>query len=129
MIPLIDENRRALEDMCRRHRVRRLELFGSAAGKGMESMSGDLDFLVEFHELGDGGYADAYFGMLDDLRALSHREVDLVVASTVKNPYLREGIERSMTCCIQPDRGLAFTVEPIQFSEDVTRCVAAGVGR
>ena len=97
MIPLVEENRKALEGLCRRHRVRCLELFGSAAGERFDPKSGDLDFLVEFHELGDDGYADAYFGMLDDLKALFHREVDLVVASTLKNPYLREGIERSET--------------------------------
>ncbi len=28
---------------------------------------------------------------------LFHREVDPIVASTVKNPYIREGIERSRT--------------------------------
>ena len=97
MIELIEENRKALESLCRRYRVRRLELFGSAVGKSFDHESSDLDFLVEFRELRENEYADAYFGLLADLKALFHREVDLVVESAVKNPYFRESIERSRT--------------------------------
>ena len=95
MIQLIDDNHKALEDLCLRYRVRRLELFGSAAGQGFDPESSDLDFLVEFQQLRDNEYADAYFGLLEDLKALFHREVDLVVESAVKNPYLRQSIDRS----------------------------------
>ena len=50
--------------LCRRYRVRRLDLFGSAAA-GREGTDSDLDFLVEFGELPEGGYADAYCGLLE----------------------------------------------------------------
>ncbi|MFQ5700696.1 MAG: nucleotidyltransferase family protein [Acidobacteriota bacterium] len=97
MIQLIADNRRALENLCLRYRVRRLELFGSATGEGFDPESSDLDFLVEFQKLRDNEYADAYFGLLEDLKALFQREVDLVVDSAVKNPYFRQGIDRSRT--------------------------------
>lgn len=97
MIQLIDDNRKALEDLCLRYRVRRLEIFGSAVGGGFDPSSSDLDFLVEFHELRENEYADAYFGLLEDLRTLFQRDVDLVMDSAVKNPYFRESIERSRT--------------------------------
>lgn len=46
------ENKRAdLERLCQRFHARWLELFGSAAGEGFDPTRGDLDFLVEFHEL------------------------------------------------------------------------------
>ena len=95
MIELIDDNRSALEDLCRRYQVRRLDIFGSAAGGGFDPETSDLDFLVEFHPLRENEYADAYFGLLEDLKTLFQREVDLVVDSAVKNPYFRESIERS----------------------------------
>ncbi len=95
MIKLIEESQRALRDLCLKHRVRRLELFGSAAGQGFDPESSDIDFLVEFHQLRDNEYADAYFGLLEDLKALFRREVDLVVESAVKNPYLRQSMDRS----------------------------------
>lgn len=97
MIQLIDDNRRALEELCRRHRVHRLEIFGSAVGGRFDNRSSDLDFLVDFQELRENEYANAYFGLLEDLQLLFQRKVDLVVDSAVKNPYMRESIDRSRT--------------------------------
>ena len=97
MIAAIRENREALEALCRRFRVRRLELFGSAASAGFDPETSDLDFLVEFEKLEPEGYADTYFGLLEGLSSLFQRKVDLVMPSAVKNPYFRESIERSRT--------------------------------
>jgi predicted nucleotidyltransferase len=52
-----------------------------------------LDFLVTFEELGFDEYADAYFGLLEDLQALFQRPIDLVVASAIQNPYFRQAVE------------------------------------
>jgi uncharacterized protein len=65
-----------LSTLCRRHGVRRLELFGSAASD-CEAI-GDLDFLVEFEGLDPEKYADAYFGLPDELERLFGRSVDLI---------------------------------------------------
>ena len=97
MVREIEEHRVAIEALCRRFQVRRLELFGSAAGETFDQKSSDLDFLVEFDDPPTTGYADAYFGLAEALKELFHREVDLVVLSAVKNPYFRESIERSRT--------------------------------
>jgi len=95
MIREIEEQRAAIENLCRRFRVHRLELFGSAAAGVFNPQSSDLDFLVEFDALQANEYADAYFGLLEALTNLFRRHVDLVVAQSVKNPYLRESIQRS----------------------------------
>jgi predicted nucleotidyltransferase len=79
--------------ICRRHRVARLDVFGSAARQ--EHGAADLDFLVEFEDLPTDAYADAYFGLLSDLKALFERPVDLVMASALKNPFVWETIEPS----------------------------------
>jgi predicted nucleotidyltransferase len=50
---------------------------------------------VEFLPLAPGKYADAYFGFLESLQDLFGRPVDLVVASSIKNPYFREAAERT----------------------------------
>jgi len=97
MIPEITRQSKALESLCRRFRVRRLELFGSAATGGFNPQSSDLDFLVEFDSLRADEYADAYFGLLEGLKNIYKREVDLVMFESVKNPYLRESIQRSRT--------------------------------
>ncbi len=95
MNSLLSQRRNELEALCRRHGVRRLELFGSAATGRERRGESDLDFLVEFAPLPPGGYADAYFGLLESLEALFGRPVDLVVASAIKNPYFREAVERT----------------------------------
>jgi uncharacterized protein len=94
--PVID-SQDSLTDLCRRFHVRRMELFGSAAGEGFDPAHSDLDFLVSFEELEPGEYAEAYFGLLEALQDLFQRPVDLVVAGTVKNPYFLAEIEHTRT--------------------------------
>ncbi len=86
-----------LEALCRRHSVKRLDLFGSAATGGFDLARSDLDFLVEFEDLAPAAYAKAYFGLQEGLMALFGRSVDLVTEPALKNPYLRRKIyaERS----------------------------------
>ena len=94
---LIEEKRQELEDVCRRHRVHRIELFGSATAPGFDPAHSDLDFVVTFQKLGFDQYADTYFGLLEDLQALFRRPVDLVVASAIENPYFRQAVESTRT--------------------------------
>ena len=46
---------------------------------------------------GDPVAADTYVGLLEGLKELFKRNVDLVMISAVKNPYFLECIERSRT--------------------------------
>ena len=97
MPPELEQRQAELEMLCRRYGVRRLELFGSAATGHNQPGESDLDFLVEFGPLPPGGYADAYFGLLESLEALFGRKVDLVVPSAVRNPYFLKAIEETRT--------------------------------
>ncbi len=94
---LVEQHRTQLEALCHRYGVRRLEVFGSAATGLAQSGESDLDFLVEFDTLPPGGYADAYFGLLESLEALYGRPVDLVVASAIRNPFFLQSVERTRT--------------------------------
>ncbi len=99
---LIEEKRQELERVCRRRQVHRIELFGSAARPDFDPARfdpaiSDLDFIVSFHELDLDQYADAYFGLLEDLQALFQRPVDLVVSSAIQNPYFRQAVDSSKT--------------------------------
>ena len=94
---LIEENRRELELICRRHKVQRIELFGSATGSTFDPASSDLDFLVTFDDLRVSNYADTYFGLLEDLQRLFQLDVDLVIESSIRNPYFRQSIDATRT--------------------------------
>ena len=48
MIPLVVNCTAELVEICRRHHVRRLEVFGSAAVGDFDPENSDIDFLVNF---------------------------------------------------------------------------------
>lgn len=90
---LIEERRRQIVDLCRRHSVRRLAVFGSAVRTDFDPVRSDLDFVVDFEPMPPSGHADAYFGLLADLETLFGRRVDLVESAALRNPYRRREIE------------------------------------
>jgi uncharacterized protein len=94
---LIQDKGKELARVCQRRHVQRIELFGSAGTPSFDPATSDLDFLVTFHELALDQYADAYFGLLEDLQALFHRPVDQVVAAAIQNLYFREAAESTRT--------------------------------
>ena len=95
MIAELENHKPDLEELCRRHHVARLELFGSAAAGHARRNRTDLDFLVEFGPLLGSGYADSYFGLLEALEHLLGQPVDLVVATAIQNPYFRQSVEQT----------------------------------
>ncbi|QSZ66924.1 hypothetical protein RJ40_05165 [Methanofollis aquaemaris] len=84
-----------ITEICRTHRVKTLELFGSAAGEGFDPATSDLDFVVEFEAMSPAEHADIYLDLARDLEALFARPVDLVEMAPIKNPYFRKAVEES----------------------------------
>lgn len=92
---IVQDNRVAIEDLCRRFHVARLEVFGSAADGTFDPTRSDLDFLVDFQPLEPAQLADSYFGLLDELQLLFQRRVDLVTSRSVRNPYFLRGVNET----------------------------------
>jgi hypothetical protein len=97
MHPIIASHQNGLATLCERFDVRRLEVFGSAAGERFDPSRSDLDFLVDFVPASPGEMADRYFGLLEELETLFGRPVDLVMTAAIKNPYFLQGIQPSRT--------------------------------
>lgn len=94
MISLIKQRQPAIAELCLRFRVQRLFLFGSAVGDRFQADGSDLDFLVEMADRQPtGAYADRYLGLAEGLEQLLGRQVDLVTAQAIRNPYLRREVE------------------------------------
>jgi predicted nucleotidyltransferase len=84
----------SLEEICRRFRVDKLHLFGSAAvASELRREPNDLDFLVEFVDPLAPDYVDNYFGLKDELERLFGLPVDLIAVQAIRNPYFREAVE------------------------------------
>ena len=95
MTRVLEGHRQELVDLCRKYRVRRLHVFGSAARSDFDQDSSDVDLLVEFDDMPHADRADAYLGFLTAVEALLRRRIDLVEVGAIRNPYLRRGIEES----------------------------------
>ena len=67
-------DRDALADLCRRHHIRRLALFGSVL-KGTAQTDSDVDFLVD---VSPGTSLLGLAGMWNELHELLGRDIDLV---------------------------------------------------
>lgn len=80
---------------CERFHVVRLDLFGSALRDDFEPGRSDIDLLVDFGSMPAYEKPDAYFGLLDALRAILDSDVDLVMVGALKNRYLRDDIDRT----------------------------------
>jgi predicted nucleotidyltransferase len=95
MNPMIQSKITELANLCNRHHVRRLILFGSATSDQFEPTSSDLDLLVEFKPMLPVQHADNYFGLMEDLQRLFGVQVDLVEPGPIRNPYFRQAIEQT----------------------------------
>lgn len=95
MVAIIHNQRPELLRLCRVHRVRRLEVFGSAADGTFDPDRSDIDFLVDFLPLPSGTMFDTYFGLLESLEVLFGRRIDLVDATCLTDPYFIQGVNES----------------------------------
>ena len=84
MIALIEDKRAGVVQVCRRHGVERIDLFGSAAGEGFDVGRSDLDFIVSFERTDPLDLFDCYFGLNEDLESLFGRGVYLVTEGTLR---------------------------------------------
>jgi len=91
----VEQRQSEIAALCRRFGVRRLELFGSAGRADFDPTASDVDLLVELEPPSGMGYADAYFGLKEELELLFARPVDLVSLASLSNPYFLREIEAS----------------------------------
>jgi len=91
---IIDQNIEIIRDLCTKHKVSRLFVFGSALSRKFKKNS-DIDLLVDFRDIDLYNYADNYFDLKESLENLFKRDVDLLEDKAIKNPYLRQSIDAS----------------------------------
>jgi predicted nucleotidyltransferase len=84
----IDQKR--LQDLCRRHGIRRLSLFGSRL-RGEARPDSDVDLLVEFQPGASVGLR--FFRIQDELGGLFGHPVDLSTSGFL-SPHFRDQVEK-----------------------------------
>jgi hypothetical protein len=79
-----------IEEFCHRWKIAEFALFGSALREDFRSDS-DVDILVSFGEDADWDLFD-WVNMIEELKGIFGREVDLVEKTTLRNPFRRHYI-------------------------------------
>jgi hypothetical protein len=82
-----------VEEFCRRWKISEFALFGSALREDFRSDS-DVDILVSFAEDADWDLFD-WVDMIEELKAIFGREVDLVEKTALRNPFRRHYVLNS----------------------------------
>lgn len=95
MNPLTEERINEVQVLCRRFGVQQLDVFGSAATGSFDPATSDIDFIVEFEDARSPDIAERYFGLKESFEALFGRQVGLVMAGAMRNPYFIESANRS----------------------------------
>jgi len=93
MNPLVQLDRNALAEFCRKWRIRELSIFGSALRDDFGPES-DLDFLVSFEPEAPLDF-DNLLDMKEELEVRFGREVDLIEKEALRNPWRKYEILRT----------------------------------
>lgn len=93
---LIELNLQRIYDLCRRHKVKTLAVFGSILTDRFSDKS-DVDLLVDFEPTDPDkfDYVTNFLDFQDSLERLFKRKVDLVVGSSLRNKYFITNVNRT----------------------------------
>ena len=101
IIPSVARRKRQIRNLCRRHHVKRLDVFGSAVNGDFRPDESDIDFLVQFDDSPEAQRFETRFQLTEELKALFGRSVDLVDDSAIQNPYFREEVDQTRELVFQ----------------------------
>ena len=90
----IDLNIEQIKKLCLKNRVKSLFVFGSVLTDRFNGDS-DIDLIVDIDEKDPISYSDYYFKLKVQLENLFKRQIDLLESKSLKNPYLKEQIDKT----------------------------------
>lgn len=86
LAPVITNNLPQIKNICEKHNVRELYVFGSAVTDKFTDKS-DLDFVIDFNDVDEKEFANNYFSLMETLQNLLKRKVDFVTEKYLRNKY------------------------------------------
>ncbi|WP_035917223.1 nucleotidyltransferase family protein [Flavimarina sp. Hel_I_48] len=81
--------------LCRRYEVDKLYIFGSSITSSFNKEISDVDLLVQLAIEKPEDRGIALITLWDKLEIFFDRKVDLLTDDSLKNPYLKENIDRT----------------------------------
>lgn len=95
MVKLIANNLPAIRALCRRYKMKRVWLFGSATDAARFHIDSDVDFLYESNreDMNQREFLDFPLALRQELGHLLGRTIDLIPMQSFRNPALQEEID------------------------------------
>jgi predicted nucleotidyltransferase len=90
---IIETNKSKIFELCDKHQVKELYLFGSVLTEKFNDLS-DVDMLIQFNHVDLTIYFDNYMDLKEKLEDVLKRPVDLVENQAIKNPIFRKVVDR-----------------------------------
>jgi uncharacterized protein len=99
MHSIIENNKKGITELCKKHCIKTLYVFGSVVNNYFANDS-DIDFLYTIDlenfpewDKGDYDYTDNILSFENDLNQLLQRKVDLVPDLPIKNKYFKASVD------------------------------------
>jgi predicted nucleotidyltransferase len=83
-----------IKALCRAHQVKSLFAFGSVVSDKLK-VGSDIDLIVDINGDDPIDYSDNYFALKFQLEDILKRQVDLLEAKALKNPFLKKQIDNT----------------------------------
>ena len=90
----IDSYIKDIKRLCQENSVKNHYVFGSVLREDFKDTS-DIDMVVEIDSDDPLDYADRYFNLKFSLQDIFKRDVDLLENKAIRNPYIRENIDKT----------------------------------
>jgi predicted nucleotidyltransferase len=101
MVKIVENNIPQIIELCKKHKIKSLYLFGSATDTNHFNKKRDVDFLYEYDlenyldwDKGDFDIATNFFLLRENLEKTLERKVDLI-PNKLRNPYFINSVEKS----------------------------------
>lgn len=90
----LESYKEQIQRLCKNHKVKTLYSFGSVNTTKFAKDS-DVDLMVDFDTNDPLEYTTQYFDLKFELEKILKRPIDLLENKAIKNPFLRENIDKS----------------------------------
>lgn len=82
-------------DLCKKHKVKNLFVFGSATSNQFDQSKSDIDLIVDLDLTDPIEYGETFLAFWDALEQYFDRKVDLLTEESITNPYLKKSVDAS----------------------------------
>ncbi len=91
----ISNNSDRFKHLCEDHKVKYLYAFGSSTNELFNSQESDIDLVVEIDDNDPIERGEHLMKLWDNFEDFFQRKVDLLTESSIKNPILKNNIDRT----------------------------------